>query len=362
MVHLRCDSFYHEKLRTHVDASPRLAKFQSFILGLAILLPFAASTTAVALDGPSGVVTVEGTEIRINGQIDQAVADSFLRQVQTPGLGRVSLNSPGGSVFPALNIARAIRVNNLNTTVPFGDQCHSACSFLFLAGRERIADGLLGVHQISGVQDPSLTQSAIANIHEELVRFNTPSYLVGRMLRTPPDSMYIFTPEELERHAINIRDASKAEAVPHLQTLESWTRQDWVVGVFMNTHINKPFIALESREMSPLMRIVHYPHRRHTFIEFMVPNGELSGTKSRIELRFGHGNDEPFSLFVDADIESNAYAFDMSLDQDQANTFWAAFSTGSGLTVLNGYGIEIGRFSLRGSRLAFQDFSAIANR
>ena len=41
----------------------------------------------------------------------------------------------------------------------------------------------------------------------------------------------------------------------------------------MNTHINKPFIALESRQMNPLMRIAHYPHRAHTFVEFMFLKG-----------------------------------------------------------------------------------------
>ena len=313
---------------------------------------------------PGGVVSVHGAEIRIEGPITQGAEESFIQQIRThSGLETVSLNSPGGSVFSALNIARAINSAGLNTSVPKGDECHSACSFIFLAGRERIADGILGVHQISGVDDPSLTQSAIGEIYEELVSFNTPSYLVSRMLRTLPEDMYIFTPEELERYSINIRDyASQAGQVPQLLPMETWMRQDWLVGVFMNTHIGKPFIALESREMGVLMRIVYYPHRSQTFIEFMLPDGALSGTTSRIELRFGHYSDQPFSLFVDADVEPNSYAFDMPQDPDQAKVFWAAFTSATQLTVLNGYGVEIGRFSLNGSRRAFEDFLAMSSR
>ncbi|HWK15283.1 MAG TPA: hypothetical protein VNS02_12865 [Rhizobiaceae bacterium] len=313
--------------------------------------------------GLGGAVEVKGAEIRIEGSIDQAVADSFIQQMKShPGLERVSLNSPGGLVSPALEVARAINAAGLKTSVPNGDECHSACSLIFLAGRERIADGLLGVHQISGVNDPSLTQAVISQIYEELVTFNTPSHLVSRMLRTPPDDMYVFTPEELERHSINIRDADKAGAIPHLLALETWTRQDWLVGVFMNTNINRPFIALESREMSPLLRIAHYPHRSHTFVEIMLPEQRLSGATSRVELRFGHGNDKPYSLFVDADIETNSYAFDLPNNPEETRMFWAAFTTGTHLTVLNGYGIEIGRFSLKGSRRAVEDFTTIANR
>lgn len=338
-----------------------IRNYMRFVL-LATFLVLPLSVDAQQTTGE--VVSVVGTEIRIDGPLSQTVAGDFLRKLQAnPDLETVSLNSPGGSVFPALDIARTISISQLDTSVPIGDECHSACSFIFLSGRERIADGLLGVHQVSGVNDPSLTQTAIGEIYEELVRFNTPTYLISRMLRTPPADMYIFTPEELELHSINIRDyESQAGSIPHLLALETWTFQDWLVGVFQNTNINRPFIALESREMSPLLRIAHYPHRSQTFVEIMYSDRTISGVTSRIELRFGHGTDQPFSLFVDADIDQNNYAFDMPQDPAQAEIFWAAFSSGTDLTVLNGYGVEIGRFGLMGSRRAFEDFMVMVKR
>lgn len=312
---------------------------------------------------PVSAVTVQDSTVRISGEITPEVANSFASVLKSrPGVKAVNLNSPGGRVFPALEIARTINAGGLATSVPAGDECHSACALIFLAGKERVAHGKLGVHQISGVNDPSLTQSAVGRIYEDLVTFNAPSYLVSRMLRTPPDDMYVFSPEELERNSINIRDASEAQAVAHLLAVETWLRQSWLVGVFMNTHTNQPFVALESRNMDPLMRIVHYPHRSQTFVEIMVPEGSISGTSSRLELRFAHGKDQPFSLYVNADIETNAYAFDFPSDPTEAKKFWAAFTAGTQLTVLNGFGVEIGQFSLAGSGRALEDFLKIASK
>ncbi|MDX1010506.1 hypothetical protein GOE08_27115 [Sinorhizobium medicae] len=307
-------------------------------------------------------VSVDGSTARIDGEITPEVAAGFAALVGRPGLKSVSLNSPGGRVFLALEIARAIKAAGLNTIVPSRDECHSACAFIFLAGSERIAQGKLGVHQVSGIDDPSLTQAAIGRIYEDLVTFNAPSYLVSRMLRTPPGDMYVFTPEELERNSINIRDASKAHSVPHLLPVETWLRQSWLVGAFVNTHTSQPFVALESNNMKPLLRIAHYPQRSQTFVEIMVPEDSISGTSTLLELRFAHGNDEPFSLFVNADIETNAYAFDFPTDPVAIQKFWAAFATGTQLTVLNGFGVEIGRYSLAGSRKALEDFFKVTLR
>lgn len=304
----------------------------------------------------------DGSTAHIDGEITPEVAENFAALAGRPGLKSVSLNSPGGRVFPALEIARAVKAGGLNTIVPMSDECHSACAFIFLAGSERVAQGKLGVHQVSGVDDPSLTQTAIGRIYEDLVTFNAPSYLVSRMLRTPPGDMYVFTPEELERNSINVRDANKAQSVPHLLPVETWLRQSWLVGVFMNTHTSRPFVALESNNMKPLLRIAHYPQRSQTFVEIMVPEGTISGTSTRLELRFSHGNDEPFSMFVNADIETNAYAFDFPTDPVEIQKFWAAFATGTQLAVLNSFGIEIGRYSLAGSRKALEDFFKVAAR
>lgn len=337
----------------------------TMLVFLSVLAVFLGSFPGQAASQEFGspAVGIYGTIVRIDGEITPEVAISFAAVLEShPELKAVSLNSPGGRVLPALEIARSINSKGLSTSVPQADQCHSACALIFLAGKERIAHGKLGVHQISGVNDPSLTQTAIGRIYEDLLTFNTPSYLVSLMLRTPPEDIYVFSPEELERYSINIRDSSKAQDVPQLLAIETWLRQDWVVGVFMNTHINKPFVAIESRNMKPLLRVVHYPHRSQTFVEIMVPEGSISGTSSKLEFRFANGSDDPFVLNVNADIETNSYAFDFPSDPAAAKIFWAAFSAGTELTVMNGFGVEIGRYSLAGSGRAAADFFTITSK
>ncbi len=316
-----------------------------------------------AQDVSSTSVTVAEAEIRIEGEITSDSANLFAAVMKShPEIKTVSLNSPGGRVFPALEIARAINASGLTTSVPSGEECYSACTLIFLAGKERVAHGKLGVHQVSGVNDPSLTQMTIARIYEDLVTYNAPSYLVSRMLRTPPHDMYVFSPEELESNSINVRDASKASEIPHLLALETWLRRDWLVGVFMNTYTNQPFVALESRNMEPLLRIAHYPQRSQTFVEIMVPEGSISGKTTKLELRFAHRKDQPFSIYVTADIESNAYAFDFPVDPVEATTFWTAFTAGTQLTIFNSFGAEVGRYSLAGSRAAIADFMRVVSR
>lgn len=135
---------------------------------------------------------------------------------------------------------------------------------------------------------------------------------------------------------------------------------DWLVGRFVNTHNNEPLIALESKEMEPLLRIVHYPLRSQTFFELMTAADQYPGQKDRLELKFSHGDDPPFSMFVEADIETNAYAFDMPTDPEQARLFWAAFVSATSVTFLNSNGIKLGHYSLKGSKRAFEDFALLA--
>jgi len=58
-------------------------------------------------------------------------------------------NNPGGLVHIGLVIAEEVYERGMNTYIPPDSYCASACSFVFFAGKNRVADGRLGVHQIS---------------------------------------------------------------------------------------------------------------------------------------------------------------------------------------------------------------------
>jgi hypothetical protein len=82
-------------------------------------------------------VVVDGNLLRIRGEFTRGIGDSVRAAVdENPGLRVVVLDSPGGNIGEGLQIARAIKGHALSTAVK--NSCSSACTFAFVAGRERI--------------------------------------------------------------------------------------------------------------------------------------------------------------------------------------------------------------------------------
>jgi hypothetical protein len=86
---------------------------------------------------PSGVrVLRSGAELEISGPITDRLAGQFHDILQTHTQARtVQLDSPGGEVHAALQIATDIRGRHLATFV--GNLCQSACILAFMAGDRR---------------------------------------------------------------------------------------------------------------------------------------------------------------------------------------------------------------------------------
>ncbi len=205
-------------------------------------LKFAADPVTVrsAFDLPPGDPRV----IALSAEITNTTPADFDRAMEArPGARIMVLNSPGGSVDSALVVAQEVRRRGMLTYVPDGMGCYSACAFIFFAGENRIADGELGVHQISqDVADVVMTQMTLGDILDALDEFGVQHQVVSYMLRTPPDNMYVFSALELGELGINrggpIRvavaadepatepDAIRGVAVAFVQLSSQSTRSD----------------------------------------------------------------------------------------------------------------------------------------
>lgn len=164
--------------------------------------------------GPFGVDDNHPDVITLNGEIDVNSALNFRRALQAaPNAKLISLNSPGGNVQMGLLIADDIHQRKLATYIAKQSKCLSACSFIFLAGDERKADGSLGVHQISS-DSPDLVgaQLAISDILDMLNRFGTPMDVIQIMFRTSPNDMHVFTQDEVERFRLNRASGEQAKS------------------------------------------------------------------------------------------------------------------------------------------------------
>lgn len=157
-----------------------------------------------------GAFTLPSDEavISLDGEIKGDTATQFLRALKArPDAKVLLLNSPGGYVDTALIIAREVHRRGMATVVERGDGCYSACSYIFFAGTPRFAEGELGVHQISAeVADLVLAQTTLSDVIDALDSYGVQQIVIVRMLRTPPEDMYVFTQTELKEWDINRGD------------------------------------------------------------------------------------------------------------------------------------------------------------
>jgi hypothetical protein len=165
-----------------------------------VVFAFAAISPTRADESFGSFVVVDGINdtIFLNGPITANTPLDFRRAMQLrPEATVVMLSSEGGQVQSALLVAQDLHDRGLDTYVATDKHCNSACSFVFLAGRMRTIDGSLGVHQMAAdIEDNAGIQSSMAYVMEVLGVFEPPPQVISRMLRTPPEDLYVFQASE----------------------------------------------------------------------------------------------------------------------------------------------------------------------
>ncbi len=181
-----------------------------------ILLLFICHLSSPAFADYSGFQTKKyGSFIKFDGIPDALFlfddikdGDSFAlrRALRDKKIKTIVLASPGGLVQEGLLMAGIIHDNELTTFIPIGEECASACSYMFFAGNTRISKGALGVHQISLGEKESkkveeigktemISQYAVSEIIGFLTDFKTPPFVYEKMFQQK--DMYYFSREEL---------------------------------------------------------------------------------------------------------------------------------------------------------------------
>ncbi|QFU08675.1 hypothetical protein PARPLA_02683 [Rhodobacteraceae bacterium THAF1] len=143
-----------------------------------------------------------GDAVRIADQLSERLDDG----------GEVLLHSPGGSVMDAVDLGRAMRDLGLSTRIATGDVCLSACPYVFVGGAARAVDrdGSLGVHQhyfgestvlpaFLAVKDIQRGQGQVMAYLDDM---GVDPLMMQHALTTPPESIYIFVEEELDRYRL----------------------------------------------------------------------------------------------------------------------------------------------------------------
>jgi len=106
------------------------------------------------LSAQAAEIELEGNRLLVSGMLDGSAVQRFTEQLDSGNVRTVVFeNALGGTAEAAGEYARAIRASGVNTEMK--GQCHAACAYAFLAGREhRFGRGL----QVNGLLIPVATR------------------------------------------------------------------------------------------------------------------------------------------------------------------------------------------------------------
>lgn len=144
-------------------------------------------------------VSENGQSVIVIGTLREGSAAEIQKILDAvPGATSLILQSNGGRLLEAQQLARAVRNRNLDTYVE--NQCLSACTFVFLAGKDRVAtlNARIGFHQPSFVGLDVDTQRLITRYMMDIYSAaGLPESFVQRISETSPEDMWYPTREEL---------------------------------------------------------------------------------------------------------------------------------------------------------------------
>lgn len=167
-----------------------------FAFGL-YLLAKPALAADVSFEPGIGVLP---TVIILEGEIQSGDEKKFREISLKLPKATVILNSEGGSLSPALEIGRLIRVAGYETIVLDRHTCASACALIWLAGypREVIGQGQVGFHAAYRDNQGKLEEVGAANalIGSYLTSLGLPTRAVLFATTAPPDRILWLTDPE----------------------------------------------------------------------------------------------------------------------------------------------------------------------
>ncbi len=135
------------------------------------------------------------TDVRINSIVDGKLLNGTF----------LELNSDGGDLMEAIQLAKTIQALDVITTVRPENRCNSACVIILAAGASRIPAGKIGIHRPynSGNLSQEEAKTMFENAKKEVLPIFETSGVSSRLwdliVSTPPESLkFLTTAEKME--------------------------------------------------------------------------------------------------------------------------------------------------------------------
>ena len=144
----------------------------------------------------------------LQGSITANKAEEAIKQLKVNRPKAIILNSNGGDISGSVQLAKYIHDNSMNTWVPQNAVCASGCALIFLAGKERLCEGDIYLHQFMPTQehkDKKISldkafvnvQKTIGEIVILLNEIDAPDFVLERILTQ--EQLYRLTDADLAK-------------------------------------------------------------------------------------------------------------------------------------------------------------------
>jgi hypothetical protein len=163
------------------------------------LAEYYAGNALAGLPGPAWTLDYDGSTrtLRLSGEYQHGIANAFSAKLnELPEVALIELEGPGGLSHEGFAIAEAIETRNLATKAT--DDCESACTIAFMAGRERTlaTEARLGFH--SGWSPVALYDDDDTEFNAHLRRRGVARDFIRRADDVPSADMWYPTHAELK--------------------------------------------------------------------------------------------------------------------------------------------------------------------
>jgi hypothetical protein len=170
-----------------------------------------AASISVESTGPDKppVVVVQGTFEGKDGEQFFTKTGSLIAAI-------VRLESNGGSLVAGIQIGETIRLKGLQTLVPAGARCASACAMAWLGGTQRFMGpgAQIGLHLAYNANSEQDTGVANALLGAYLNRVGLPYSAVVYITQSVPQSITWLSIADAKRLGIEVRPLGSAVRVP----------------------------------------------------------------------------------------------------------------------------------------------------
>ena len=152
--------------------------------------------------------TKENDLAALQGFITSNNAEEAITQLRIKKPRAIILNSYGGDISGAVQLAKYLHKNSINTWVPQNSICASGCALIFLAGEKRLCEGDIYLHQFMPTAEHKAkkisldkafvnVQKTIGEIVILLNEINAPDFVLERILTQ--EKLYRLTDADLAK-------------------------------------------------------------------------------------------------------------------------------------------------------------------